>query len=113
LTAAPKAVSEVLNKQEWTASDVDTFAFHQANQFIVQYLARKMHLPTIKVPVSVADVGNTGPASIPLMLSREGHSLASADRLKKVVLCGFGVGLSWGAAALSLSKTKFVPMREY
>jgi 3-oxoacyl-[acyl-carrier-protein] synthase-3 len=73
---------------------------HQANQFMLKHLAKRMKLPTEKVVLALEEFGNTSSASIPLAMT---HSLAvelREDSLR-LLLAGFGVGLSWGAVALS------------
>ncbi|MDL1984176.1 MAG: ketoacyl-ACP synthase III [Deltaproteobacteria bacterium] len=90
----------VLKEAVWSADDVDAFVFHQANKFIIEYLAKRMKLPIEKVPMSLENYGNTSSASIPLTMV---HTLS--DKLRneslKIVMAGFGVGYSWGACTLS------------
>ena len=103
----PPMINELLAQCNWSKEDVGIFALHQANQFIVEYLAKKMKLPRTSVPISLAYTGNTSSASIPLLFSLEGNKLKNDGRLNKTILCGFGVGLSWAAAATSLVSTQF------
>ncbi|MDM8549341.1 ketoacyl-ACP synthase III [Desulfobacterales bacterium HSG2] len=102
----PKAVDAVLAKMDWSKSDVGLFGFHQANKFMLDYLRKMIKVPAESVPVAMEETGNTGPASIPLMLALEHERLATEDRLGKAVLCGFGVGLSCAAIAAELSGAK-------
>ena len=67
--------------------------------------ARKLKAPQGAVPFGAADVGNTGPASIPVLLAREHPTLAREGRLERSVLCGFGVGFSVAAMTVPLSET--------
>ncbi len=83
---------------------IDTM--HQANEFMLNYLAKTMKVPKESVPVAMGETGNTGPASIPLMLTLEHERLSDENRLEKAVLCGFGVGLSCAAAAVDLSEAE-------
>ena len=79
---------------------------HQANKFMVDPIGKMIKVPAGKVPVNADKFGNTGPASIPLLLS----DLCSADHpydLGKVLMSGFGVGLSWGSITCDLSNTHF------
>lgn len=112
ISEVPKMVQELLERMGWEKGEVGTFGFHQANRFMLQYLARKMGLEAGGVPVAVEGIGNTGPASIPVMLSSQGQRLKAEDRLDKTLLCGFGVGLSWGGVALNLSGTEIIPWVE-
>ena len=90
--------------------DVDLFALHQANKFMIDYLRKKCKIAFDKMPVVVDGIGNTGPATIPILLT---ESILESDKLNKVVLCGFGVGLSWGAVTCNLSNAKIIKTIEY
>lgn len=109
LREVPSTINELLHMKNWKTEDVGTFVLHQANYFMLNYLRKKMQLTKEAVPIAVENVGNTGPASIPLTLSIFGDQLIKEERLTNVVMCGFGVGLSWAAAGLNLSKTTFLP----
>ncbi|KPA18706.1 3-oxoacyl-[acyl-carrier-protein] synthase III [Candidatus Magnetomorum sp. HK-1] len=101
----PIRVDAVIANQGWEKSDVTLFGFHQANQFMLNNLRKIMKIPEEKIPIAMQETGNTGQASIPLMLSLEQKNLVKNNRLEKSVLCGFGVGLSCAASALDLSET--------
>ena len=109
LREVPSMIEEILEAKKWVRDDVDTFALHQPNRFMLDYIRKKSKLPKDAVISSVEMYGNTGPASIPLVLS-EHYSRKSS--LEKVVMCGFGVGLSWGAIGLSLQDTALLPVIE-
>ena len=108
LREVPPAVEAVLEEAGWEHHDVDLYGMHQANQFILQYVAKKMNVPLEKVPIAMQRTGNVGPASIPLMLSMEHERLAAEGRLRRAVLCGFGVGFSWAAMTCSFEYTKIL-----
>jgi 3-oxoacyl-[acyl-carrier-protein] synthase III len=107
ITAVPSLVRESLLDCSLSPDGVDLFAVHQANQLIVNQIAKKCGFSNKQTPFLASNFGNTGPASIPLLLS-EGFSEQSS-KLKKVVLCGFGVGLNWGVCVADLSNTKIHP----
>ena len=111
LDRVPKLIDDILGYAEWEKNDVGSFIFHQANAFMLEYLCKKLRIPLNQAPIDVVDTGNTGPASIPLLLCRKGDSLKKSNNtaLNKVVLAGFGVGLSWGAVTCDLSETIFLP----
>ena len=94
------AVQQVMAAAGWGVDAVDALVLHQANRFIVQTIGKRLGFPDDKVPIaSLAAHGNLSSASIPGALVTElAPRLASGRR--KLVLCGFGVGLSWGAVAL-------------
>ena len=110
LEKVPSVIYETLDKMGWEKDDVDLFAIHQANAFMVKYLAKLMKIPICKAPVAVKFLGNTSAASIPLMLSSlyAGNSAS----LKKVVVCGFGTGLACAAGTVNLSQTHIMPIIE-
>lgn len=102
LREPPVAIREVLSAAGWKPSDVDALVAHQANRFIVQTLAKLTGFPPERAPIaSLARHGNLSSASIPAALAGElGPRLAVGNL--RLVLCGFGVGLSWGAVALEM-----------
>ena len=104
ITCVPKLIEEILDYNKWKKEDVDLFALHQANKFMIDYLRKKTKVNFNKMPVVVDGFGNTGSATIPILLT---ETLNNKNKTK-VVLCGFGVGLSWGAAACNLSKTNII-----
>lgn len=105
VTKVPKNVNAVIEQMGWAKEEVGLYALHQANKFMVDYIGKKLKVASHLVPVNATSYGNTGPATIPLLLSdvccREQYDL------RKTVMSGFGVGLSWGSVAADLSQTHF------
>jgi len=99
LDAVPGAVEETLKKNAMTMDDVDLFVFHQANDFMLKALRKVMKIPHEKFYINMEDVGNTVSASIPIALARAAADGALRTGMR-VVLVGFGVGLSWGATVV-------------
>lgn len=96
----PEAISETLDKADLTVDDIDWFLFHQANARINQSIAKKLKISIDKVPMNVDRCGNTSAASVPILLDEVNRKglLKSGD---KVVLAGFGSGLTWGVLILT------------
>lgn len=94
LDVVEPTVRDVLDSANWSESDVDYFIFHQANKFMLDHLIGKMGLPQEKCPIVMTETGNTVSSTIPMALAklRENEQLKEGSR---VVLVGFGVGLSW------------------
>ena len=95
IRVVPGCVDEVLRKAGLTMSDVDLFVFHQANAYLIEHLRKKLEIPAEKFVVSMDEYGNTGSSTIPIALT----NAIAAGRVHqgdKIMLVGFGVGLSWG-----------------
>lgn len=93
----PKAVNNILTKNNLEKGEVDLFIFHQANSFMLEFLRKKIKIAQEKFYVNIQDVGNTVSNSIPIALRDAGD----ANLLKgNVLICGFGVGYSWGGCIL-------------
>ena len=107
LQRVPRVIDEILELAGWEKDQVGLYALHQANRFMVEYLAKKCRLPKGATPVGMGRTGNAGPASIPLLLSLM-REIYGPERRPRTVLCGFGSGLSWGAAAVDLSGTRIL-----
>jgi 3-oxoacyl-[acyl-carrier-protein] synthase-3 len=95
--AVPVAVREMLAKHNKSINDISLFVFHQASQLALDGIARSLKIPPSKMVIDMADTGNLVSASIPVVLAKlmANHSFAKGQF---VVLCGFGVGLSWSTA---------------
>lgn len=96
---AAESVSGILKKNGMSVSDIDLFVFHQAGEMIVKSCAERLKIPPEKVYYKMHDIGNCGGSSVPIALA----DAAISGRLKtgmKVLVCAFGVGLSWGSAIL-------------
>lgn len=101
----PPLIRDTLELAASGVNDVDAFILHQSNQYIMRYLATKCGLPTEKMPIVLGEFGNTGGASVPLTITRVFKEPAqSANRIAptRLMMLGYGVGLSWGAALMDL-----------
>lgn len=103
LRQVPKSVQKCLDNNDTTLDEIELFAFHQASQFMLQTLTRKLNLPPAKVPINIEKIGNTVSSSIPYLLAEQIETDALHTPSGKVLLCGFGVGLSWASAVLDFS----------
>jgi 3-oxoacyl-[acyl-carrier-protein] synthase-3 len=93
-TEVPASVARCLSANGLTIEDIDRAILHQGSRFIVDTLANRLNLGS-KARFYAGDYGNTVSSSIPLILERE---LSEGDR--RLLLCGFGVGLSWATTVL-------------
>lgn len=97
----PPLIESTLEGAGVTAESLDYMIFHQSNQFIIQYLVRKSGLPKEKIPMSIESFGSTGGPSVPLTIT-QGDLDRPSDRSLRLLLLGYGVGLSWGSALVDL-----------
>jgi len=92
----PEVINNLIAKTGISLDEVDWFIFHQANKFILDFLAKKMKIPSSKVLLSLEEYGNTSSASIPLTL-KDSQNKGVFRKGDLIMLVGFGVGYSWGA----------------
>jgi 3-oxoacyl-[acyl-carrier-protein] synthase III len=104
----PKEVRFLLNETGMTIESFDVFLFHQANRLLNEYFRKKLKIPSTKMPYSLQNFGNTSSVSIPLTMVTELTEMLRHGA-HKLLLCGFGVGLSWASAAIT---TRDVHMSE-
>ena len=98
----PRCAKEVAAKAGISLDEVDRFAFHQANQRILDHAIKKLKLDPAKCTGNIAHTGNTSAASVPILLDQ----LVSSGQLRsgqKVLCAGFGGGLTWAGALLQLA----------
>ena len=99
LKAVPAAVDRLLTLSGRNIGDIDLFVFHQANQFMLEHLRKKLGIPHEKFLIAMRHCGNTVSSTIPIAL----HSAIAEGRLRHgqlAMLVGFGVGYSWGATLI-------------
>ena len=96
----PRVISETLALAGLAVGDIDQYIFHQSNRFIMKHLMKKCGLPEERVPLTLEDMGNCGGPSVPVTMTRALPAARSGPL--QLMLLGYGVGLSWGAAILSL-----------
>lgn len=95
----PPLVNDTLAFAGLTVPDIDAYLFHQSNRFIMKHLMKKCGLPEDRVPFTIEDTGNCGGPSVAVTLTR---SLGERDRPLRLMLLGYGVGLSWSSAIVTL-----------
>ncbi|ABE56397.1 3-oxoacyl-(acyl-carrier protein) synthase [Shewanella denitrificans OS217] len=102
LREIPKSIMQCVEQKGWRLADIDYCIMHQANEMMLKRLAKKLGLNTDQVIISMKNIGNTSSASIPLALCLS-LSEQLTTRSCKLILSGFGVGWSWGSAAMTSS----------
>jgi len=98
----PRDIKRLFQFAEIEKEQVDYYVFHQANDFINSYIAKKLKLDTERIPSTIHKYGNTSSVSVPLTIVSELKSqLKETD--KTLMLSAFGVGLTWGTAIVPFS----------
>jgi len=97
----PKTIKSCLDKNGITMEQIDYVIFHQANQYMLTHLRRKLGIPAEKFYINLEHTGNTVSATIPIAIKDclDKGLIKSGD---KVLLAGFGVGYSWGTTIIEI-----------
>lgn len=101
VTTLPKYIDKCIEDAGMVASDIDYLIPHQANQRIIEALQQRLEYPDEKVVSNIKYYGNTSAASIPIALV-EGVQQGKIKLGSTAILCGFGAGMTWGAAVVRL-----------
>lgn len=96
MTTVPKQIHALLQRHNLTLDEVDRVVLHQGSRYIVDKLRERLKLPAEKVPVHLSGIGNTVSSAIPLTL----ESTLNNSSDQRILLSGFGVGLSYATALL-------------
>ena len=95
----PNSIEKVLSDAGYTVDDIDLFILHQANLRIISSIAKRLRADIKKFPHNMEEYGNTSAASIPILLDEcIKNKLIRPDM--KVIVAGFGAGLTWSAALI-------------
>jgi 3-oxoacyl-[acyl-carrier-protein] synthase-3 len=92
----PRAIAEVLERRKIAPGDVETFLMHQANQNLIDGVARALSVPSSRFYSNIQRYGNTSAASM-LIAASEWSQAAGFRQNQPVILAGFGAGFHWGA----------------
>jgi 3-oxoacyl-[acyl-carrier-protein] synthase-3 len=95
----PECIAQVLEETKTEKEEIAYYIIHQANYRIIESIAKRMKVSMDKFPVNMEHYGNTSGASVPILLD-EMNRAGKLKRGDKIVLAGFGAGLTWGASLL-------------
>ena len=95
----PASVKRIMKKEGLKKDNIGLYVFHQANQFMLDFLVKLMKVDKEKFYMNFADTGNTVSASIPIAFKRAMDE-GMVKPNQTILLCGFGVGLSWGSTVI-------------
>ncbi len=99
VTTVPASINKVLNEAGLSVEDIDYFALHQANIRIIQSVSKRLKVSEDKFPISLDHCGNISAGSVPILLD-EINKKGMLKPGMKIVLSGFGAGLTWGSAVI-------------
>lgn len=95
----PGTITEAVEKAGLSVDEIDLFLLHQANYRIIEAVSKRLGQPMEKFPTNLQEYGNISAASVPILLDNvNNHGMISEG--SKIVLAGFGAGLTWGATVL-------------
>jgi 3-oxoacyl-[acyl-carrier-protein] synthase III len=93
----PVDIRKTVVKNGLSLDQIDKFVFHQGSKFIVDILSEDLGIESERVPFDIKEYGNTVSSSIPIILEKELEN----KNTKNFLLCGFGIGLSWGSCVVN------------
>ena len=98
-----KSIKNTIEESPLSAEELDYLLLHQANIRILDKMARKIGVDRDKLPANMTKYGNTSAASIPILLSEcVEEGLIRLDSSQKILLSGFGGGLTWGTLIVTI-----------
>lgn len=98
-SVVPHSITKLLHKNELKKSDINRWYFHQGSKYILDTISMRLGLETSKVVFDMLRYGNTVSSSIPMLLAKDISKIKNGN---KIVLSGFGVGLSWASAIFEM-----------
>lgn len=92
----PEIIEEVLSQTDVKLEEIDYFILHQANRRIIEAVAKRLKTDIAKFPMNLEEYANTSAATVPILLD-EMNRKGMLHRGQKLILSGFGAGLTWAA----------------
>lgn len=100
----PSDIKKTIEYSGIDKDSIDYIVFHQANNFINSYIAKKMKLDTTKIPHTIEKYGNTSSVSVPLTIVSELKDKLDGEKI--VLMSAFGVGMSWATGIVPFAECK-------
>ena len=100
-TRIPRDIEKLLGNAVLKKEEIDAYFFHQGSRYILETIADRLGVPPDRIRMGLENIGNTVSSSIPLLLEKE----LSISSTQKVILSGFGVGLSYCSCLCERLKT--------
>lgn len=105
----PKAICKFCERRDLNLNMFDSLILHQANLFILRHIANELNLSMDRLAISIDRYGNTNGASIPVTIVDLIEREKSLPEKIKLLISGFGIGLSWGVMSLEIDKKAILP----
>ena len=96
LSSVPGHIRQLLENDNRTLDEIDLFVFHQGSKYMIDGLAKKLAIPSDKVPIDILNYGNTGPSTIPLIFEKN----LDREDIDRALFSGFGIGVSVASCLL-------------
>lgn len=109
LREVPPLFEQLLGHSGMQRAELDAVVMHQANQFLLDNLGRKIGIESDRIPTTVEDFGNTSCASVAVTISMRLREQLAENKLK-LVMMGFGVGWSWAGCIGEFGQIKIPPI---
>lgn len=108
IAEVPKYIIEFLEENHCSQETYDFIVLHQANEYILKQIGKKLKANMSKIPISMKAYGNTSSTSIPLTLSYLNTQFINEKN--RFLLCGFGIGLSWSIVDICIDSKNVLPV---
>lgn len=99
----PSLIRKNIKKNHITENDVNLYILHQANKYMLNFLKKLTKIPDDKFFEYLEEIGNTVSSTVPIALA---EAIKKKKTFGNVLLCGFGVGYSWGSVILNFQNEK-------
>ncbi len=109
ITEVPPFIKEFMKEIGTNEKDYDNFILHQANQYILKQITKRLKADVSKTPIPMVSYGNTSSTSIPLSLAYLKSELKENGN-KRLLMAGFGIGLSIATLDVSIDLDYILPI---
>lgn len=109
ISRLPKDIKKLLEFAQTSIDNIDLFAFHQANNFMSDYIAKKAKVNPEKILHSIQKYGNTAGTSIPLCLVENRERISENN---SILMNAIGAGFTWGTVLLNIGDCYILPLQE-
>lgn len=111
MSVVPSTIKEICKVTNTELANIDYLVFHQANKFMTDFFIKYLRFDKTKVPYCIQKYGNTSSTSVPLTMVSELEGKLQVGQ--QLIMAGFGAGLSWGVAHMTMGDVKISPLIEY